>query len=383
MGYKKYNKIFQYTKDGRLIKVWNGRKELLTSSFRMKAVYDCINGVNKSGDGFVWTTVSQEVSYTRKTSGKQVSVYNEKGNLIKTFNSVIDCSQYLKCSAKTLSSCLCNKKPYKNITVYFGKEEHVKVLKSLRGIKYVPKFSSEEILNIVGNYQVDNGKYYLYRHIRLDKNEVFYVGIGTKNWNTNLVNIKREIEYSRAYSKTNRTFQWKNIVNLNKDFIIEILLESDNYAFIKKKEVEFITLYGRKDLGKGTLCNMTNGGDGRGMIISERTRMKRRKNVFTYSRTTGAYIGKYTSVKEAATKLNISTTTISSCLTGRLKFIKDFIFKSVYEGESVMPIQNRNEIQKFKIKLNKDQFSGNMTPEQIEDIARDLGFYDSGNIKQL
>lgn len=28
----------------------------------------------------------------------------------------------------------------------------------------------------------------------------------------------------------------------------------------------------------------------------------------------------------------------------------------------------------FKIKLSRDQFSGNMTPEQIEDIARDLGF---------
>lgn len=27
---------------------------------------------------------------------------------------------------------------------------------------------------------VSNGKYYLYRHIRLDTNEVFYVGIGTK-----------------------------------------------------------------------------------------------------------------------------------------------------------------------------------------------------------
>lgn len=28
------------------------------------------------------------------------------------------------------------------------------------------------------------GKYYLYRHIRLDKNQPFYIGIGTKpNWN--------------------------------------------------------------------------------------------------------------------------------------------------------------------------------------------------------
>lgn len=125
--YKKYNKIFQCSKDGKLVKVWNGRKELMTSSFKMKAIYDCINGINKSGNGFVWTITPQKVSYRRD----------------------------------------------------------------------------------------------------------------------------------------------------------------------------------------------------------------------------------------------------------------DFIFKSVYEGESVMPIQNRNEIQKFKIKLSKEHFSGNMTPEQIEDIARDLGFYDSGNIKPL
>lgn len=35
----------------------------------------------------------------------------------------------------------------------------------------------------------------------------------------------------------------------------------------------------------------------------------------------------------------------------------------------------------FKVKLSKDQFAGNMTPEQIEDIAKELGFYDSGNIQ--
>lgn len=34
----------------------------------------------------------------------------------------------------------------------------------------------------------NTGKYYLYRHIRLDKNEPFYIGIGTKGnkINTNL-----------------------------------------------------------------------------------------------------------------------------------------------------------------------------------------------------
>ena len=38
----------------------------------------------------------------------------------------------------------------------------------------------------------DEGKYYLYRHIREDKNEVFYIGIGTKN---------SKVEYKRAFAK--------------------------------------------------------------------------------------------------------------------------------------------------------------------------------------
>lgn len=28
---------------------------------------------------------------------------------------------------------------------------------------------------------VEDGKYYLYRHIRNDKNEPFYIGVGTKS----------------------------------------------------------------------------------------------------------------------------------------------------------------------------------------------------------
>lgn len=41
---------------------------------------------------------------------------------------------------------------------------------------------------------------YLYRHIRLDTNEVFYIGVSC---NAN---------YKRAYSKTHRNQFWENIV---------------------------------------------------------------------------------------------------------------------------------------------------------------------------
>lgn len=56
--------------------------------------------------------------------------------------------------------------------------------------------------------------------------------------------------------------------------------------------------------------------------------------------------------------------------------------KSKEEWETFQELPGREGTQ-FKIKLSKDHFSGNMTPEQIEDIARDLGFYDSVNIKPL
>lgn len=116
-------------------------------------------------------------------------------------------------------------------------------------------------------------KYYLYRHIRLDKNEVFYIGIGTVLNEVKDYSIYSEY-YRRAYSKTNRNRYWKNITNTTK-YTIEILFESDDRDFIIEKEIEFIKLYGRKDLNLGTLVNMTDGGEGTvGNIKSADTRLK-------------------------------------------------------------------------------------------------------------
>jgi hypothetical protein len=97
------------------------------------------------------------------------------------------------------------------------------------------------------------GKHFLYRHIRVDKNEPFYIGIGVKK--------KLKYPYSRAYSKHDRNNIWKRIV-FKTEYEVEILLESDDYEFIKEKEREFIKLYGRKDLKTGSLCNLTDGGEG-------------------------------------------------------------------------------------------------------------------------
>jgi hypothetical protein len=102
-------------------------------------------------------------------------------------------------------------------------------------------------------------KYYLYRHIRLDKNEPFYIGIGSKqdrshpHWKS---------EYRRAF-ETNRkeSYIWNNIISKT-EHEVEILFESDDYEVIKQKEIEFIKLYGRINRNTGCLANMTDGGDG-------------------------------------------------------------------------------------------------------------------------
>jgi hypothetical protein len=91
---------------------------------------------------------------------------------------------------------------------------------------------------------------YVYRHVRLDNNEVFYIGISKQNNN-----------YMRARQIHKRNIFWKNIV-AKTEFRYDILWECNSEKELLEKEKEFISIYGRKDIGSGTLCNLTDGGDG-------------------------------------------------------------------------------------------------------------------------
>jgi len=103
---------------------------------------------------------------------------------------------------------------------------------------------------------------YVYRHIRLDKNEPFYIGIGSDE------------KYDRSKERYNRNGLWKIIANKS-DIEIEILLDGLTYEEAKEKEKEFIALYGRKNNNTGILTNLTDGGEGSlGIVISDETRQK-------------------------------------------------------------------------------------------------------------
>jgi hypothetical protein len=100
----------------------------------------------------------------------------------------------------------------------------------------------------------------VYKHIRLDTEEVFYIGIGSQK--------------KRAYSKCKRSKFWHSIIEKT-DYEVVLIKENVSVEEAYQMEKDLIKFYGRRDLGLGTLVNMTDGGDGRfGAIASDETRRK-------------------------------------------------------------------------------------------------------------
>jgi hypothetical protein len=254
---------------------------------------------------------------------------------------------------------------------------------------------------------------YVYRHIRLDKNEPFYIGIGNDQ------------EYKRAHDKyaCRRSKFWKKIADKT-EYIVEILFDDIDFEFAKQKEIEFIKLYGRKNLGTGPLCNLTDGGDGlanivfteqhrqrlsaanKGTVLSVERRKQmseHRKNnpiVYTeelrrklseshkgikpaahlvqllkertgeknpmYGRRNynfmgevsaykdGVQVGVYDGIHKAAAALNVTATKISACLNGRRKTTGGYTFKRLNPPNGVALItldeQGNVDVQNKRIK---------------------------------
>jgi hypothetical protein len=100
-----------------------------------------------------------------------------------------------------------------------------------------------------------NGRYFAYRHIRMDKNEPFYIGIGT----TQNYGVSEKTRYKRAFHLKGRNEIWSRIANKT-TVSIEILFETNSATYLQEKETEFIRLYGRLDNKTGILANLTDGG---------------------------------------------------------------------------------------------------------------------------
>lgn len=181
----------------------------------------------------------------------------------------------------------------------------------------------------------DNGRHYLYQHIRLDKETPFYVGVGTK-YNHNK-------DYTRSKTKNKRNRLWRNIVKKT-EYRIEIIFENDDYTYIKEREIELIEKYGQVIKNTGPLCNLTDGGDGLLGIKQE----KLMKPVFLYEKT-GMFYKVFNSYSDCAKFLSVKRVSVSSVINKDL-LLKGFIVKSHYD-ECVKPILDIKE--KLKHRLSK------------------------------
>jgi group I intron endonuclease len=106
--------------------------------------------------------------------------------------------------------------------------------------------------------------YYVYKITCPIRNELIYIGEGRNQ------RAFKHLVRKDKHPLTQR-IQW--IKNQGKKPIIEFIIEDISKEEAQWDEQYLITWYGRKDLGKGSLLNLTDGGDG-GKNPSDETRKK-------------------------------------------------------------------------------------------------------------
>jgi len=162
---------------------------------------------------------------------------------------------------------------------------------------------------------------YVYKHIRLDKNEVFYIGIGLKDTNN----------FKRAYEKSGRNDFWKKVIKLTK-YKVEIIHENLSWDEACRKEIEYIKLHGRRNCSTGTLVNLTDGGEGsNGYIVSDEVKLRLQKinnckKVLQFDMNMNL-VNSYLSLKETSRITKFSLGNLSKACNGVLNYAYGFIWR--------------------------------------------------------
>lgn len=131
--------------------------------------------------------------------------------------------------------------------------------------------------------------YYVYQHIRLDTNEVFYVGKGTKSLKGNC--------YKRAFTKGSRNNYWYNIINTT-SYKVEILKEFNLEKEYLEYETELIIKYGYSWNNTGSLCNIVKDIDDVQFLARASSIKSNSKIVYKYL-LNGSYVESFSSVAAA------------------------------------------------------------------------------------
>jgi hypothetical protein len=166
---------------------------------------------------------------------------------------------------------------------------------------------------------------YVYTYTRLDKDEIFYVGIGSDS------------NYKRAKNKSLRTDYFKKIINKS-ECRLDIVFDDLTWEEVCLKEIELIALYGRKDLGIGTLINFTDGGEGR--------KGSQNRITPTYQiDLEGNIIKEWINIETICKELNIHRQSLYAVLNGKVLTCNKFIwvYKKDYSLTNIKSVLDKLE----------------------------------------
>lgn len=187
----------------------------------------------------------------------------------------------------------------------------------------------------------------VYLHRRKTDGKVFYVGKGYRK---------------RAKSIHGRNKHWINTVKKH-GYTIEIVIDGIQDWYAIELEISLISLYGRKDQGKGILVNMTDGGEGfLGGKRSQNTKNKisnaltgRKHSPEVIKRISEARRGRFKGANNASSK--------------RVKIVfnngTSRFFDSNLEAANVLNLDFRNF---SAVKLGKRKMPKAWSIERIEDV---------------
>jgi len=159
---------------------------------------------------------------------------------------------------------------------------------------------------------------YVYRHIRKDTNQPFYIGVGLTDDN-----------HARARAKAKRNSYWKNIVSKS-EYDIQILFDDVSREFALEKERELIAIYKRVEDG-GTLCNMTLGGEG--TLGKSPSNVKR-----VYALSKDGEVFSFNTIKSAA--LATECVNITHHIKNKSKSLLGWFFSYTIDGLNELPRQS-------------------------------------------
>ena len=177
-------------------------------------------------------------------------------------------------------------------------------------------------------------KYFVYQHIRNDKNTIFYIGIGKIRLD-NLATTDK-MQHYRAYSRQGRNPIWKAIVNKT-SYIVEIIKTDISKQEAIDLEIFLIEKYG-KIKNKGLLSNITNGGE---TVLPELLTVlndpKCSQRVYQYD-LQGNFIKEWLSTNQIKRELGFDNSVIRKSLIGKTKspnISYSFQWFLEYKGEKI------------------------------------------------